>query len=202
MSWGWLLFLIYLLGVVVIASNPQALRTHSPAAALGIASGCAVEFGLRDARPLWDGAQLLLPVGGVELIYLLGYYGVQGLMLYQFMPKQTSLQLPYTSALALGTAGLEVLLSVEPLGMLAGTGWRAFITSFTVHFFRLGALMAWYYALNYEERAEELQERRQADQRVRRSLQMWQFTWPSLAMAAFGMLRLTQRMASPRRHRG
>lgn len=191
----WIFLSIYWLALIFILSSPDKLHEYGPAAPLAIFLGLVVEYGLGGARTLWDEATLLLPAWGVEMTYLVIYYGTQGVLALQFLPKKIHFQAPFIAMLALGNAVLESVLS--PL--LFGTGSiGAFLTALAIHSLRLLALIALFGTLGYAERATWIRKGRQALQQVHRSVRIWQFLWPTMAAFAFSMLRITNFFARDR----
>src|SRR5690625_4376461 len=95
-AWRWLIIAGVLIGAALWLTDPQRLRRYQAGAVLSIVVGMLLEFGLRGVRPIWDHAILLLPLFGRELIWLVIFYGIQGLLFLQFMPRRFKmLQVPY-----------------------------------------------------------------------------------------------------------
>jgi hypothetical protein len=194
MTWGWIVFAAFLVLSVFLLSKPKHLARHLPGVLWAVITGMLVEFGLRGTRQLWDGTHYLVRLGRIELTYLL-YYGVQGLFFFQYLPRQTSMQIPYTILLAFGNSLTEQILALNSLHMIGTGGWQAFATAFAVHSLRLTALLGVYYAINHEQRAEKLKERESQARRRRLSLLIWQYIWPGMGLIALGWMKCLQRLS-------
>lgn len=193
-AWRWLIIAGVLIGAALWLTNPQRLRRYQAGAVLSIIVGMLLEFGLRGVRPIWDHAILLLPLFGRELIWLVIFYGIQGLLFLQFMPRRFKmLQVPYAIMSALGTAGLEQVIA----GMhLFGTiGWGAFFLSLLVHSMRLLALTGIFYAFDLGTRTGYSASQADAPWRSHWARNMWALAWPSTAIVAWTFMKVTQRLA-------
>lgn len=193
MKWFWIGVACYFIFLIFLFSSPRRIRHHAPGVVLGLISGLVVEYALSAARPMWEGASLLVPLFGKEAIWVVLFYATQGLLFFQWMPRLTSLHIPYALVFALGTSLFEVLLS--SLSLLNPPGVRGFLVSATVHTLRLAALVGTFHGLRYEERAEALKEHFAAQRTLRLARNLWFVAWPSTALIAFAMLRITQRFA-------
>lgn len=194
MAWRWLAVAVMFIGGMLWLSDPRRVRQYGSGIVVGVVVGAFIEYGLASARPVWHDAHLLLPIFGREAIWLCVVYGVQGLLFVQFLPRSYAiLQFPYVLVCALGTAGLEQLLA--GLHLLGLGGWRAFFVSLLVHTMRLLAQLGLLSALRLEERSNLMAPWEEtAPWRRHWAQNVWFITWPSVGVAAWTMMKITQRL--------
>ncbi len=193
MAWRWLVVAVLLIGAMLWLSDPRRFRQYGFGILASVVVGACVEYGLASVRLIWQGADLLLPVFGREAIWLVVFYGVQGLLYFQFLPRSLPvLQFPYLFFCALGTAGFEQLLA--GLHLLGGGSWRTFFVSLIIHTMRLATLLGLAYAVRGGEQSGTEPWEETAPWRSHWAQNIWIITWPSLGVVAWTMMKITQRM--------
>lgn len=173
-QWWWLGSLVLTWGALFLSSGRREFSAYYPGGLWSVLIGIAIEFVIRRHLGFWNLEQTIVRLWRVELVTFIGPRFVEGVLFFQFLPKQTSLQLP--------AAVLWALVAIASDVMTAALGYahlnvQTAAASLLSHLLRFTALIALFYGLSYELRAERLGAiyRQQVRQRVGKRL--WKLSW-------------------------
>jgi len=186
-DWYWLAIFIYSWFMLYLLSGPREVRSFLAFGVWSVLLAAAEEAVIRSHFAFWlpTAAALL----GVNMLLLAGPRFVEGLLFVQTLPRQTSWQLPAVAIWSIITTLFE--LSAVFSGK-AGYSLNNLLLALLLHLLRFAALLALWYGLNYERRAELLGEIYRRGRRRRLSRSLWQVSFIPLY---FGMRFLTERWA-------
>lgn len=159
---------------VFLASGRRRFLAYYQGGLWSIGIGVAIEYVIRRNLGWWNLEHSLSSLLGVGIATFLGPRFVEGLLFYQQMPKQTSLQLPA----AFGWAALALVTDViTALSGFAHLSLKAASVSMLAHSLRFLALLAIFYNMSYERRAERLGLIRRQELRQRIGKALWKVSW-------------------------
>jgi len=192
-EWWWVVLLAISWVGLFIAGSPRSLKSYYSAGIWSMVLAGACEYVIRRPWDFWETAHTLAAIGGVELALLIGPRFVEGVLFFQFMPKQTSLQLPavifWTTQAALTDLGAVLTRN-------AHWSWPGLAAGLMLHMFRFGMLIAIFYGLAYEKRAERLGIIARQEKMHRWGTAAWKLSWIPLYFGLRTMVALMDRAAA------
>lgn len=170
--WVPLLFSTWL-GVFLV-SDKKKFMAYYPGGLWSVALGCAIEYVIRRNMGYWELERALPTLLGVGIVTFIGPRFVEGLLFFQLLPRQTSLQLPTALIWALGALITDIF---AVLSGFAHLNLKTGLVSWLSHTLRFTALLALYYGLSYERRVEYLGLIRRQHRRRRWGKALWKLSW-------------------------
>jgi hypothetical protein len=155
--------------------------------------GFAVDYTIRRHLGWWNLDRAVAALLGVRIATYVGPRFVEGVFFFNLMPKQTSLQLPYALFMALSALATDALSA--NLGY-ANLSPRLLTVSLLSHLLRFMALLAIFYGMSYELRAERLGLIKKQASRQKIGKSLWKLSWIPLY---FGVRAIVGRMEKKQR---
>ncbi|HHT28124.1 MAG TPA: hypothetical protein GXZ82_12870 [Firmicutes bacterium] len=195
-TWSWLIGLVTVWFGIFLASSPRKFKTYYLGGIWSMAIGFVIDYVIRRRLGLWNLDLTLSSLLQIHVVTYLGPRFAEGLLFMQLLPKQTSLQLP--AAVAWGAAALASDWFAAALGFTRPSD-HFYVVAFLSHVLRFTTLLAVYYGMNYERRAERLGliKKQQVSRRVGKAL--WKLSWVPFY---FGMRTLVNYMERRQRRAG
>ncbi len=180
-EWWWLAILFSAWLGLFIDSDPRRISVYYPGGLWSVALAAASEYIIRVPLSYWHTHPAIAALGGVEITLFIGPRLVEGILFYQLMPKQTSLQLPAVlmwAFFAVTTDGGAIITGH------ANWSWPLISAAYLLHALRFAALLGIFYGLNFERRAEVLGRTARKQAKQRRSMAFWKYSWIPLYIGA------------------
>ncbi len=161
-------------GSLFFASGPRRLAAYFSGGVWSMVLAAAGEYIIRKPMAYWEVEHTLAAVAGVEVILFIGPRLIEGVLFFQYLPKQTSLQLPAVLfwTLQAVTTDIGAVLTGN-----AHWSWHSLLTGCLLHLFRFTTLLAIFYGLAYERRAEQLGAISRREARRRWGITLWKLSW-------------------------
>jgi hypothetical protein len=189
-GWWWVSTLLLTWGSLFLASGWRAFGLFYSGGLWSVAIAIAIELVIRRHLNFWNADVIVAKLVGVGLVTFAGPRFVEGTLFLQYLPKQSSLQLPIAVVWALAALVSDVLAAVWGYAHLS---FQTATASLLSHTLRFCALIAVYHGLAYERRAERLSLIARQQKRQRRGKAWWKLSWIPFY---FGVRAYVRRMES------
>jgi hypothetical protein len=187
-AWSWLFALVSVWLGIFFASSRRKFKAYFVGGLWSMIIGFTIDYVIRRRLGLWNLDLTLSSLLQINVATYLGPRFAEGLLFMQLLPKQTSLQLP--SAVLWGATALVSDWFATWLGFTQVSD-HFYLIALLSHVLRFTTLLAVYYGMNYERRAERLGliKRQQVRRRIGKAF--WKLSWMPFY---FGMRNLVSYM--------